>query len=131
RMMALGRAPAKLAPGAPMRHPLSTSVVDALPPPGMVRRRSSVSTSFVLVRAAARRCLRALHVDSSSAPARLAAAAAGTGARLRGVFGSAQGAVAVGDVDGFVVGDVVAQAVPEDLEPAVAQCPQRGVVAFA
>ena len=37
-------------------------------------------------------------------------------------------AVAVGDVDGFVVVDAVAHAVPEDLEPAIAQGPQRCMV---
>ena len=41
-----------------------------------------------------------------------------------------EGAVAVGDVDGFVVGHALGQAVPEDLQPAVAQGAQGGVVAF-
>src|SRR5207237_3040514 len=80
---------------------------------------------------AARRCLWALHVDSSSAPSQVSAMEEGTGVWLRGVAGAGEGAVAVGDVDGFVVGDVAGQAVPEDLEPAVAQGAQRGVVAFA
>src|SRR5512144_1382335 len=38
---------------------------------------------------------------------------------------------AVGDVDGLVVAGAAAQAVPEDLEPAVAEGAQRGVVGLA
>src|SRR5205823_636832 len=100
----------------------STPVVEGLvPPPRMVRRRSSVSRSFVLGGVAALGCLRALHVDSCSAPSREAAMEE-LGVWLRGVFAaSGEGAVAVSDVDGFVVGDVVGQAVPEEFEPAVAQ----------
>src|SRR2546429_9519780 len=42
-----------------------------------------------------------------------------------------EGLVSVGGVDGFVVGRAAAEAVPEDFEPAVAECAQGGVVAFA
>src|SRR5262245_23001409 len=38
---------------------------------------------------------------------------------------------AVGGVGGFVVGDAAVQAVPEDFQPAVAQCAQGGVVVLA
>jgi hypothetical protein len=34
-------------------------------------------------------------------------------------------------VDGFVVGDLALEAVPEDLQPAVAQGAERGVVVLA
>jgi hypothetical protein len=40
-------------------------------------------------------------------------------------------AVAVGDVDGLVVGDAALEAVPEHFEPAVAERAEGGVVAFA
>src|ERR1700753_4407966 len=53
----------------------------------------------------------------------------GSGGLLE-LVGAAEGAVAVGDVDGFLVGGVPGQAVPEDLEPAVAQGAQSGVVFF-
>ncbi len=39
-------------------------------------------------------------------------------------------AVAVGGVGGFVVEEAVLEAVPEDLEPAVAECAECGVVAL-
>jgi hypothetical protein len=41
------------------------------------------------------------------------------------------GPCAVGDVDGFVVGNLALEAVPEDLQPAVAEGPERGVVVLA
>jgi class 3 adenylate cyclase len=41
-----------------------------------------------------------------------------------------EGPVSVGDVDGFVVADVLVEAVPEDLEPPVAEGAQGGVVGF-
>src|SRR5207253_5205263 len=43
----------------------------------------------------------------------------------------AEGPVAVGDVDGLVVGHVVGEAVPEDFEPAVAEGAQGRVVVLA
>jgi hypothetical protein len=54
-----------------------------------------------------------------------------TPGRSGGVWEWLQGAVAVGGVDGFVVEGAVAQAVPETLEPAVAECAQGGVVGLA
>src|SRR5436190_437078 len=45
--------------------------------------------------------------------------------------GSSERPISVGDVQRFVVANVLGQAVPEDLEPAVAESPQRGVVPFA
>jgi len=45
--------------------------------------------------------------------------------------GLAEGALAVGDVDGLVVADARAQAVPQDLQPAVAQRPEGGLVGLA
>lgn len=40
--------------------------------------------------------------------------------------GASEGPVAVGLVEGLVVGDALGQAVPQDLRPAVANCPRRG-----
>jgi len=45
--------------------------------------------------------------------------------------GFAKGAVAVGDMGGLVVADPVAQAVPQDLQSAVAEGAQGGVVSLA
>src|SRR6266516_7715713 len=48
-----------------------------------------------------------------------------------GSGGSAEGAVAVGDMGGLVVEHAVVQAVPQDLQPAVAERPEGGVVGLA
>ena len=48
-----------------------------------------------------------------------------------GSGGLAEGAVAVGEVGGLVVELAADEAVPQDLQPAVAQGPEGGVVAFA
>jgi hypothetical protein len=53
-----------------------------------------------------------------------------SGGSLGRLVEPSQGAVAVGDMDGFVVEQTVGQAVPEDLEPAVAEGAQRLVVAI-
>ena len=42
-----------------------------------------------------------------------------------------QGPGAVGEVDGFVVGNLALEAVPEDLQPAVTEGAERGVVVLA
>src|SRR5690606_2088769 len=55
----------------------------------------------------------------------------GSGSECGRLGGWAEGPVAVGDVDVLVVGDVLGQAVPEDLQPAVAQGAQRGMVFLA
>ena len=47
------------------------------------------------------------------------------------VSGSPERAVAVGDMDGFVVGDALVKAVPQDLEPPVAERSQRAVMTLA
>src|SRR4051812_41711959 len=45
--------------------------------------------------------------------------------------GASEGSVAVGDVEVLVVEHALGEAVPEDLQPAVAQGAQGGVVAFS
>ena len=47
-----------------------------------------------------------------------------------GSRGFGEGAVAVGSVRALVIADAAGQAVPEDLEPTVAQRAESGVVAF-
>src|SRR5712691_8308349 len=54
-----------------------------------------------------------------------------TPVRSGGQWHPSERAVSVGDVDGLVVEDTLAQAVPEQLEPAVGEGAQGGVVAFA
>src|SRR3990172_8037903 len=49
----------------------------------------------------------------------------------RGLGRLSEGPVSVGDVDRFVVWDTSVQAVPEDLEPAIPERPERRVVPFA
>src|SRR6266508_5636494 len=51
--------------------------------------------------------------------------------RSRGLRRTSEGPVAVGHVEGLVVRDAPVQAVPQDLEPAVPEGPERGVVALA
>ena len=48
-----------------------------------------------------------------------------------GSGGASEGSVAVGDVSALIVEHTLVEAVPEDLEPAVAQRARRGVVALA
>src|SRR6266516_5332099 len=61
----------------------------------------------------------------------------GRGAAMRhpvsttGSGGAAEGAVAVGDVDGLVVQLALAQAVPQDFQPAVAERSEGGLVGLA
>jgi hypothetical protein len=91
-----------------MRHPLSTSLVE------------KVSGSYQSVWGHG-----GLAGTPGSCPLR------GDGCRGSGRGGGRAVAGAVGGVDGFVVADAEAQAVPEDFEPAVAELAQGGVVGVA